>query len=205
MIATPTRRYAAELLGTFLLALTVALSVNNGLGPIVPIIAGFTLALIVYMLGGISGAHVNPAITIALLTTRRIKVAEAVPYIAAQLLGAILAAVVVWFALPSVSVPEFDWTLRPGIFEALGTAVFAFGVSTVASGRATQGTSGIIVGGSLMLGILLASVASLGILNPAVALSLRVFDVWYMAGPLVGALVGAWLHQWIAGLPIKMK
>ena len=66
------RHCFSELLGTFLLAFLVHLSIGAHFPVPTPIIAGLTLGLIVYMLGGISGAHVNPAVTIALASIGKI-------------------------------------------------------------------------------------------------------------------------------------
>lgn len=94
--------YAAEVLGTFALVLAVTLIVTihsgDGLGvtdwAVIGLVHVFILALLVYAFGGTSGAHFNPAVTIALLVGRKIRPPDALIYIVCQLLGAVLAALV---------------------------------------------------------------------------------------------------------------
>src|SRR3989344_6634810 len=83
--------YAAELLGTFLLAL---LSLGSSFPVPTPVVAGLTLGLIVYMFGSVSGAHVNPAVTVGLAVIHKISWNDAAAYIVMQLTGGLLAMMV---------------------------------------------------------------------------------------------------------------
>jgi MIP family channel proteins len=95
--------YAAELVGTFLLVLFVALVLTvysvSGIGStdmvVVGLVQAFVLMAIVATIGGTSGAHVNPAVTVALLAIRRIAPVDAATYVLVQLTGAVLAVLVV--------------------------------------------------------------------------------------------------------------
>ncbi len=82
----------AEFIGTFGLALAVLVSLNGYL-PLVPtaVVAGATLVLFVLTIGAISGSHINPAVTIGLLSVKKIELSEAFGYIVAQIAGALTA------------------------------------------------------------------------------------------------------------------
>ena len=82
------KKYLAEALGTFTLALVVALSIVTKFPIATPILAGLVLMLFVYSIGHISGAHINPAVTIGLWSIKKIKTNEALAYIVSQFIGA---------------------------------------------------------------------------------------------------------------------
>ncbi len=193
------RAYLAELIGTFLLAFVVRLSLVTAFPLATPVLAGVTLMLIVFMIAPISGAHVNPAVTLGLLSIRKISVQDAALYIVAQLIGAAIALVL---APVFVSAPlAINSSSLPIIFlaEMAGAAIFLFGISAVVWKKAPESMSGVTIGGSLLLGILVASTAGNGILNPAVALTLSSFTWAYILGPIVGAVAGVWLFRAVAG------
>ncbi len=192
-------RYAAELLGTFLLAFMVKLSVTSQLPLPTPVIAGLTLGLGVYMLGSISGAHLNPAVTIALASVRKIPVLDAVWYVGAQLSGGYIALLAAE-ALTGVHLVPAIADATQGIVaaEALGAAILVLGVSSVVWGKAPHDAAGLTIGTALALGAMCASTVSAGIVNPAVALALGSFSVAYIVGPIVGGVVAAWGYKAIA-------
>ncbi|MFQ5689451.1 MAG: aquaporin [Gemmatimonadota bacterium] len=188
------RALAAELFGTFSLALAVLISINNpDFGVATAWIAGVTLGLFVYTIGPISGCHINPAVTIGLATLGKIDLRNAIAYIAAQLLGAALALGLghILFASP-VELTVLN-TAGTGLAEALGTVVFLFGISAVVLELVPKEVSGVVIGGSLFLGISWAAHASNGALNPAVALGIGSLSFAYVWGPVAGAVVGAQL------------
>src|SRR6187200_2746381 len=89
-------KYIAEFIGTFFLVLTIGCTgIGAGAGVIAPLAIGAALMVMVFAGGHISGAHYNPAVTLGVLIRGRVKAADVVPYILAQLLGAIAAALVV--------------------------------------------------------------------------------------------------------------
>jgi len=115
------RNYVAELVGTYILvffgstSVTIASAINAGpMGLLIVSLAhALALALVVYMFGGVSGAHVNPAITIAQLVYRGIRGLDALGYIVFQLVGAALAGLTHRAILPTVgAATEFGLT-RP--------------------------------------------------------------------------------------------
>lgn len=199
------RAYVAEFLGTMLLALIVILSGNSWLlqlGIPVAFLAGGALGFSVYAIGWLSGAHLNPAVTVALASIKKISVQDAVPYILAQLLGGFAALAVASYVGGyelTVATPN---TALVTIIEAIGTFVLLWGIMAVVSGKVHDSASGIVIGGSLSFGVLLAmGLGSNGVLNPAVALAIHSFTLSNIVGPVVGGLASVWLYQWIATKP----
>ncbi|MEY2665601.1 MAG: hypothetical protein RLZZ480_706 [Candidatus Parcubacteria bacterium] len=189
----------AEAIGTFTLALAVLANLSME-APFVPtpVVAGLVLALFVYTIGARSGCHINPAVTLGLWSINKIKTNEAVSYIIAQIIGALVA-----FGLASTLLGNAEMTLGMApesmtvfIAEAVGTILFTFGIAAVVSGKVRDDMSGIVIGGSLLLGILIAvGLGSAGILNPAVALSLGSLNLSYALGSIIGAMLGMNLYR----------
>src|ERR1035437_6365985 len=151
--------YLAELIGTFALSFVVYLSVSGSNLPLaIPVIAGLTFGLFVYLIGGISGCHINPAVTLGLLSVKKIKWQDAALYIISQFVGASLA-IVLGVMLFHVSQPNPNlgvFSLSVFCAETLGTFFFTFGIASVVYERVQHGFSGIIIGSSLLFGILIA-------------------------------------------------
>lgn len=191
--------YVAELLGTFTLTFGVYSVLSSTDASIfTPFMAALILGLFVYTVGPISGAHLNPAITFALATLGKIKTREAVLYIVAQAVGALLAwGVLEKLLLTPQPVSGVQDSFMVGFGEALGAFMLAFGVASVVNGNVKDDAAGITIGGSLLMGIFLASGLSNGVLNPAVALGIGSISVMYVAGPLVGAAAAMWLYRFL--------
>src|SRR6478735_54445 len=121
-------KYLIEFLGTFFLALTVALCALTPTITLTPIIAGFVLLVMVYAGGHISGAHYNPAVTVAVLFRGKTTVKDAIPYVGAQLLAAGAAAFTAKYLLPQ-AVATAAMTFNAGpvlVSEILFTFLLAF-------------------------------------------------------------------------------
>ena len=192
------KKYAAELLGTFGLSFAVALSVS-GMFPVpTPVIAGLTLGLFVYTIGHISGAHLNPAVTIGAWSLGKIRMRDASFYIAAQFVGGGLAYILSRTLIIPIRVPIAD-TVWVGIAEMIGAFFFTFGIAAVIYGKVPSLVSGIVIGGSLVLGISLAAPLSNGILNPAVALGIGSFSLLYLISPIIGSILGMQVFAWLSG------
>lgn len=193
------KKYIAEIIGTFVLALAVTVSIAGGFPVPTPVIAALALGYGVYALGGVSGAHFNPAITLGVLAADKILPKDAALYIAAQFTGAAAAALAARYclALAPTGLTAAN-TLPVGGAEFLGAFVFAFGVAAAVHGKVSQGASGLAVGGSLLLGISLAAGAgSNGVLNPAVAMAIGSFSLSYLIGPIAGAAVAMLAYKWL--------
>lgn len=191
------RAYIAEFVGTFLLTLVVIASVRIGLSVPTAILAGMTLGFLVYAIGPISGAHVNPAVTLALASIRKISVSDAALYVVAQCIGAFLASL----APLSIGYMKLQEPLdRFGIFvaEGIGTAFLALAVCSVVLGKTQKEASGLTIGTALALGALVASTVSNGVINPAVALGIGSLSSAYVLGPIVGAILAMQAYRWLA-------
>ena len=178
------------MLGTFSLSLAVVVAVHAG-GPIsVPLVAGLTLGLFVYSLGHISGAHFNPAVTLGAWTVGKIKHHDAILYLIAQFIGAGLAMMVAVNSGANISLIVAN-TGAIALAEIIGTFFFTFGIAAVVFGKTPAQMSGLTIGASLVLGVVVASaLGSNGVLNPAVAMALGSFNLMYLVGPIIGSILG---------------
>jgi aquaporin Z len=195
-------RYIAEAFGTFILTLAVGLSIATSSVIPTPVVAGLALTLLVYGMGGISGTHINPAVTIGLWSIKKIDWMEAIMYIVFQCIGASLAWLKLRYLISAVT-PALNLSLTAANTmltweaEALGALIFGFGIASVVYHKTPTDASGIVVGGSLLLGIVLASFGSNGILNPAVALGLSSLSFAYVLAPVIGMVIGMQLYRFL--------
>jgi glycerol uptake facilitator-like aquaporin len=193
------KKYIAEALGTFALTLVVALSLAGRFPVSTPVLAGFVVLLFVYSIGHISGTHINPAVTLGLWSINKIKTADALNYIGSQFIGACLALFLVssWPGLTMTTlIVKNSWEV--GLAELIGTFFFAFGIASVVYERASAIISGLVIGGSLLLGITIAALlGSNGVLNPAVAFGIGSFGVMYALAPIIGSVLGMRLYKYL--------
>ncbi len=226
--ADPVRTFVAEAVGAFLLVLigtAVACAAVLGqetAGPPYDSLAialsfGLVLTAIVAGLGQVSGAHVNPAVTLGLATVGKFPWRLVPSYIIAQLVGALLAALAVWGAygdrareLANLGAPALvpEATAPQGfLVEALIAFLLVFVVVAVATDpRVPEGVQPVAIGFALAAGVLLGGPVSGGAGNPARALGPMLvagtFDNWaiYVIGPILGAVVAAVLYdKFVAG------
>jgi glycerol uptake facilitator-like aquaporin len=195
------KKYIAEFIGTFALTFVVALSIAGKFPVSTPVLAGLVLALFVYSIGHLSGSHINPAVTIGAWSIKKISTIDATGYVISQVLGAVVA----MFLAYSVGVNGVTSRilvsnlLSVGVAEALGMFFFTFGIASVVYGKVQDTVSGLVVGGSLLLGIAIAALfGSNGVLNPAVALGIGSFGIMYVLGPIVGSIVGMNTYRYIS-------
>lgn len=188
----------AEFLGTALLTLAVlAVSKSTiGIPYFVSIAAGLVVATVTLTLGAVSGAHLNPIVTIGLWSVRRIKALPAVVYIAAQLLGGIAAYYLFTYLIGQTWTNAGEFEGRILVAEAAGAFIFSLGWAAVVFQKLEGGKAAAVVGMSLMLAILVSAAGAGGIVNPAVALGVRSW-VWgtYILGPVLGAIIGFNLYS----------
>jgi MIP family channel proteins len=222
-----TSAYAAELVGTFLLVLFTALivTVNSDAGigytdvAVVGLAQAFVLMLIVATIGGASGAHVNPAVTIALMAVRKIRPADAAVYILVQIAGAVLAVLVVKlmiqdgsadaanFGAPAVAENFLDGNAPAGFLgEALGAFALMWAIMGVAvNPTAAKDWAPLVIGATLGLAVFALGPMTGGSFNPARAFGPALiagelsdggtFMLVYVVGPVAGALAAAFAYQ----------
>lgn len=205
------KKYLAEFIGTFALAFVVLLIGVVGMpGSLVAVIAALTLGLFVYTIGPISGCHINPAVTLAQLSVKKIPAKDALFYILIQFLAAIVAVLVAGRfmprlgsdILPASMLMDGGWQAKAFFAEIIGTFFFSFGIASVVFGKAKEQMSGFVVGGSLLLGALLAAFAgAAGFLNPAIALTSTYgnlsLTVLYFIAPVIGAVAAFQLYKFL--------
>ncbi|MEM4416959.1 MAG: aquaporin [Nitrososphaerota archaeon] len=210
------RKFLAELVGTFLLVFvgSMAVDVSSSLVE-VALAHGLTLMAMVYVIGPVSGCHINPAITVSLMVFRKVKPVDGVAYIVFQLLGASLAGFLHAVILPG-SGTFYGLTLPGGaingdeglalLVEAVATFSLGFAVYMAAvSGRVNDAVSGLVIGLTLSGAILAVGPLTGASLNPArtfgPALASGNFTAhWvYWIGPILGGLVGMAAARAVAG------
>lgn len=187
----------AEFLGTGLLVMVaLVLSETTGVPYFIATSVALTLALVYVLFGSVSGAHVNPAITVGMWTARRVSTLRGVSYIVAQFLGATASwQLYQYLTHHTLAVKTTAWSTPMFVGELVGTAILAMGLSAALTKGLDTLTTALAYGAALFAGILVAATASAGYLNPASALALRNFNAVYIIGPLVGGIVGVNLYM----------
>jgi glycerol uptake facilitator-like aquaporin len=193
------QKLVAEFFGTTTLAFAILASLSIPT-PLIstPIVAGLVLMLFVYSISAISGSHLNPAVTVGAWAIRKIPTKEAMLYIAVQCLGGFAAYILAFNLFTGVTV---EGGLVPESYtdffaELIGMVVFSFGIASVIYKKTNETASGLVIGGSLTLGILLAIAAgSAGILNPAVGIAIGTVSLSNIAGALLGSIIGMHLYR----------
>jgi len=189
----------AEFLGAGVLTLLV-LSVQRstiGVPFFVAAAAGLTVALMMLVLSDASEGHFNPAVTLGMWTVRKVSTVRAILYIAVQLLGGWAAyGLYRYYANSSLQQIGGHYAGRILVAESVGAGIFAFGYAAAVYQKVSPAVRASFTGLAFMLGVIAASSAAIGLLNPAVALGVRAW-VWgtYVAGPVIGAVVGINLYD----------
>jgi len=242
---TLAKRFTAEVLGTFILVFfgpgaavitlmiasgaerpnefNIGIGALGGLGDWLAVGMAFAIAIaaVIYSLGRISGAHINPAVTIALWSIGKFPGKEVVPYIVAQLTGAALGSLLFLACAgpAAATIGGLGATAPfPGISygqailtEAIGTFLLMLVIMGIAvDERAPPGFAGLIIG--LTVGGIIITIGNItgSSLNPARTFgpylgdSLVGINLWqyfpiYVIGPIAGAVAAAWVYRYLAG------
>jgi len=202
------KKLAAEFLGTFALVFagTGAIVINDVSGGVVSHVGvAFTFGLIVlamiYTLGDISGAHLNPAVTIGFFAARKLSASQVLPYVMSQCTGAIVASLCLRLLFPTNATLGSTFPAGPPlqsfILEVILTAILMFVILGVSTGASEKGiTAGIVVGSVIALEALFAGPISGASMNPARSLgpaliSFKMASLWiYLTAPVLGAALG---------------
>ncbi len=181
-------KFIVECIGTFFLVLTIGLTVIPGSASVIaPLAIGSVLMVLVYAGGHISGAHYNPAVTLAVLIRGKCTMADVPVYLTAQILGAAAGALTAQFLVGSGTAAGTIDVTKSLIAEFLFTFALAYVVLNVATAKGTSGNSfyGLAIGFVVMAGAFSVGGISGGAFNPAVAI----------AAPLMGLM--DWNNIWI--------
>lgn len=177
---------------------------------------GAAIGLMVYAFGHVSGAHINPAVTISMLVTRRIGILDGIGYIVFQIIGAIVAAFSLKAILPEIGA-KVNFGTQGGPSDLLNNSAMAgFAVEliltfflvtvifmTAVHKKAPAGMYGLVIGGMIFLihlvGVPLtgASVNPARTLGPAIASGYWDFHWIYWAGPIIGAVIAGLIMNYV--------
>ena len=195
-----------EFIGAFFLVLVIALTGN-------PFAIGITLMVMVYMGGHISGAHYNPAVTLAVWIRGKLKSEKIFGYMASQVFGAFVAALVAYELIgksfvPSPALGIMIW--KAVLIEILFTFALCSVVLATATSNKLEGNHiyGLAIGFTLMVGAFAGGGISGGAFNPAVALGPMIFKALlgvknfsnltiYLIGPFAGGILAALAFRYL--------
>ncbi|MBF0805939.1 MULTISPECIES: MIP/aquaporin family protein [unclassified Streptococcus] len=213
------KKFFAELIGTFMLVFigTGAVVFGNGLEGIghlgIALAFGLSIVAAAYSIGTISGAHLNPAVSLAMFVNKRMNAQDFLTYVVAQVVGALLASTTLNFFLASsgqaiTSLGENGFTtvsaMGAFLFEVIATFLFVLVILTVTSASKGNGKiAGLVIGLTLTTLILLGlNVTGLSV-NPARSLAPALLlggtalsQVWvFILAPLIGGFLAALVGQ----------
>ncbi|MCB1076388.1 MAG: aquaporin [Verrucomicrobiae bacterium] len=171
-----------EFIGTFFLVLTVGCAAALGMADkMAPLAIGSALMVMIFAGGHISGAHYNPAVSLAVMLRGKLPSKELLGYLIAQLLGGIVAAFLVKMIFNGgASLPSDEHQMLPAATaEFLFTFALCYVVLNVATAKGTQGNSfyGLAIGFTVMTGAFAVGKISGGVFNPAVGVGLVLMGV----------------------------
>jgi len=218
------KKYITEFIGTFFLlfvgtgAIIVNHLSNNALGHMgIAFAFGFVILILIYACGHISGAHFNPAVTIAFSVVGKFSKGQIVPYIISQILGALCASAVLRMLLGNVCDMGGTFpTLPVGsnlittsfIMEFVFTFLLMFVIMSVATDSRAEGSfAGIAIGLTVLIGATVAGPISGGSFNPARSIAPGIISgnmehLWlYIVSPTMGAICGSLLYTVIGNSP----
>ena len=201
------KRYVSEAVGTFALVFcgTGAIIINQEAGGTIThvgiaITFGLIVMAMIYALGSVSGAHLNPAVTIAFAVAKRFSVKEVLPYLLSQVAGAFLASLTLHLLFPAnellgATMPAGSET-QSFVLEFILTFLLMLVIVQVATGSKEQGMfAGLAIGNTVLLEAMFAGPICGASMNPARSLTPAIVSghlehLWiYLVAPCVGAIV----------------
>jgi len=180
-MTTSLPKYLCELIGTFFLVLTIGCTVIGGGGGVIPPLAiGSALMVMIFAGGHVSGGHYNPAVTLGVWLRGRCNAKDVLPYMASQVMGAVLAALAVKYLRSGVEVTAANPDVGKALLaEFLFTFALVYVVLNVATAKGTTGNSfyGLAIGFTVLTGAFAVGDISGGAFNPAVAVGISVLGL----------------------------
>lgn len=209
------KKYIAELIGTFALVFcgTGAIIINEETKGVVSqvgiaITFGLIVMAMIYALGDISGAHLNPAVSIAFAISKRLSLKELFPYIVSQVLGAVLASLILKFLFPEnqflgITMPAGS-SSQAFVLELILTFFLMLVIINVATGNKERGMfAGLAIGSTVMLEAMFAGPISGASMNPARSLAPALVSghldhTWiYLTATTIGAALAIPTWKWL--------
>src|ERR1700729_1443388 len=195
-------KYVAEFIGTFFLVLTVGCTViGHGAGPFAPLAIGSAIMVMIFAGGHISGGHFNPAVTLGVWLRGKCEAKDVAPYMTFQIMGGVLAALVVNFLKGGAAATPLQPATVPALLaEFLFTFALVYVVLNVATAKGTSGNSfyGLAIGFTVLVGAFSVGNISGGAFNPAVAMGISAMglslwpNIWiYLVADFVGGAAAA--------------
>lgn len=198
------RNYVVELIGTFFLVFTVGMTViePHSAKDMAPLAIGSALMVMVFAGGHLSGGHYNPAVTLGVWMRGKCATKDVLPYMIAQVLGALAAAFLVLFlkGADAVIKPGTPRVLEWLVAEFVFTFALVYVVLNVATSKGTAGNSfyGLAIGFTVVVGAYAVGPISGGAFNPAVAVGIATMglvawpNIWiFLVGNFAGGAAAA--------------
>ncbi len=208
------KKYWAELIGTFILVFvgTGAIMINDISGEVTNLGIGLSFGLVVmvviYSIGDISGAHINPAVTVAFWISGRFNGKHVIPYVLFQIVGAIFASLILYFTLPEANimgetlVKDNNW-LQSFVLEFIITFILMFVILNVSTGAEEKGfIAGISIGAVVAFMAIFIGPISGASMNPARSIAPALFGnisyLWvYIVSTILGAISSVFVYKLI--------
>ena len=209
------RKYLSEIIGTFALvfcgtgAIIIDQQTNGAVSHVgVAITFGFIVMAMIYSLGDISGAHFNPAVTLAFAIAKKFAWKEVIPYMASQMVGAFSASLILKLLFPGsillgATLPAGN-TLQSFILEIILTFILMMVILNVAKGSKEQGMfAGLAIGSTVLLEAMFAGPICGASMNPARSLAPAIVSwhlqhLWvYIVAPVFGAIMAVYTWSYL--------
>ncbi len=205
------KKYWAELLGTYILvfvgagAIVIDSVTGGGVSHLgIGLTFGLVVMAMIYTIGDVSGAHINPAVTIAFAVAKRFPKSEIFPYVSFQIIGAVLASATLYFMFPGAvtmgqTLPLNDNWVQSFVLELILTFILMFVILNVSTGAKEKGvTAALAIGGVVAFEATFAGPICGASMNPARSIGPALFSgdlahLWlYIVATTLGAILAVY-------------
>jgi len=216
------KKYLSELIGTFILVFvgTGAIMINDIIGELtnlgISLSFGLVVMVVIYSIGDISGAHINPAVTIAFWISRRFNGKHVIPYILFQIVGAIFASLILYYILPEASimgetlVKDNNW-LQSFVLEFIITFILMFVILNVSTeSKKKRMVASFLIGSVVFLASIFVGPITGASMNPARTIGPAVFGessyLWvYLISTILGSISSVYVYKMSKLISFKRK